>query len=145
MAEKTGTGAEIKTGEADPEFRRLLRIRKTQKAAKPTFARQESWKYVRVKPSWRRPHGIDNKMRVARRGWPRLVRIGYSTPRRVRGLHPSGLELVTVHNEFDLELVNPGNQLAMIAHTVGGRKRARIIRLAKERGIVIMNPPGAKQ
>ena len=30
---------------------------------KPKFRRQESWRYKRVPDKWRRPHGIDSKMR----------------------------------------------------------------------------------
>ena len=56
---------------------------------KPGFERQESWRYKRLKPNWRRPKGIDNKMRRKIKGWPATVNVGYRGPKVVRGLHPS--------------------------------------------------------
>ncbi|MDG7039035.1 MAG: 50S ribosomal protein L32e, partial [Nitrososphaerota archaeon] len=47
---------------------------------KPKFLRQESWRYKKLKPNWRKPKGIDNKMRLQEKGWPPLVKVGYRTP-----------------------------------------------------------------
>ena len=43
---------------------KMLELRKVMKKREPDFIRQESWRYVRVKESWRRPRGIDSKMRL---------------------------------------------------------------------------------
>ncbi len=122
------------------EKRRLLNIRKQQKRTKPDFIRQESWRYKRVKPSWRRPRGIDNKMRSERKGWPASVKVGYRSPKRVRGFHPSGFEEIMIYNEYDLDFVNPSNQVVRIGHTVGRRKRVLIVQRADELGVYIVNP-----
>ncbi len=120
--------------------RRLLNIRKQQKRTKPDFIRQESWRYKRVKPSWRRPRGIDSKMRSERKGWPASVKVGYRSPKRVRGFHPSGFEEIMIYNEYDLDFVNPSNQVVRIGHTVGRRKRVLIVQRADELGVYIVNP-----
>jgi len=112
------------------------------KRKRPHFVRQESWRYVRVKENWRRPRGIDSKMRLKVKGWPRCPEVGYRGPRAVRGLHPSGFEEVLVHNVEELQKVDPERQAVRIAHTVGGRKRAEIVAEAERLGITVLNPRG---
>jgi len=122
------------------ENRRLLNIRKRQKRTKPSFVRQESWRYKRVKPSWRRPRGIDSKMRDERKGWPASVKVGYRSPKGVRGFHPSGFEEIMIYNEYDLDFINPSNQVVRIGHTVSRKKRVLIVQRADELGVYIVNP-----
>jgi len=124
------------------ETARLLKLRERMKRKRPHFVRQESWRYVRVKENWRRPRGIDSKMRLKVKGWPRCPEVGYRGPRAVRGLHPSGFEEVLIHNVEELQKVDPERQAVRIAHTVGGRKRAEIIAEAERLGITVLNPRG---
>ncbi len=124
------------------ETARLLKLRERMKRKRPRFVRQESWRYVRVKENWRRPRGIDSKMRLKVKGWPRCPEVGYRGPRAVRGLHPSGFEEVLVHNVEELQKVDPERQAVRIAHTVGGRKRAEIVAEAERLGITVLNPRG---
>mgnify|MGYP000117785271 CR=1 FL=1 len=123
------------------EKRRALQIRERLKKKKPNFVRQESWRYVRLKESWRRPKGLDNKMRRKIKGWPATVNTGYRSPKKARGLHPSGYEEVLVRNPDDLEKIDPAFQVARIASTVGMKKKAQIILRASEKGIHVLNPP----
>ncbi|MCW4038930.1 MAG: 50S ribosomal protein L32e [Candidatus Bathyarchaeota archaeon] len=116
----------------------MLSLRETLKAKKPEFNRQESWRYKRVKPSWRRARGLDSKMRTKRKGWPKSVDHGYRSPKSVRGLHPSGFEDVIVHNVKDLDEIT-SDQAARIGHTVGRRKRADIVERAEELKIYVLN------
>ena len=122
-----------------PEVERALKIRMEIKSRKPEFIRQESWRYVRVKESWRRPRGIDSKMRLRKKGRPPLVSIGYRGPKLARGLHPTGFKEVIVYNVKDLESVNPDVEAIRIASTVGRRKRLEIIKRADELGIKVLN------
>ena len=108
---------------------------------KPDFVRQESWRYKRVKSSWRRPRGEDSKMRKKKGGWPKSAEVGYRSPKKVRGLHPSGLEEVIVNSLKDLEKVN-SKQAVRIGHTVGMKKRITIIERAKKDNLRILNPRG---
>lgn len=120
---------------------RMLSLRETLKGKKPDFTRQESWRYKRVKPSWRKPRGIDSKMRIKKKGWPKSVDTGYRSPKGVRGLHPSGFEEVIVYTVEGLEGINP-NQAVRIGHTVGRRKRAEIIERAEELKVPVLNKRG---
>ncbi len=123
-----------------PDRGQALKVRERVKAKKPDFRREESWRYKRLKPSWRKPRGVDSKMRKSVKGWPRSPGAGYRGPRGARGLHPSGYGEVLVHSVDDVEGVDPETQAARIAHTVGERKRLDISARAKERGIRILNP-----
>ncbi|ALV61938.1 LSU ribosomal protein L32e [Thermococcus sp. 2319x1] len=123
------------------EKARLLRIRAKLKRKKPRFLRQEWWRFPKFKndPKWRRPKGIDSKMRLKLKGKARSPSIGWSSPKAVRGLHPSGYEEVLVHNVKELETIDPTRQAARIARTVGKKKRLMIIERAKELGIKVLN------
>ncbi len=120
--------------------RALLKLRADLKKRRPDFVRQESWRYKRVKSSWRRPRGKDSKMRLGMGGWPRLVKIGYRSPRKIRGYHPSGLKELVVHRPEELNSVDPGEFAVRIAHDVGLRKRIKILDKAKELDIRVLNP-----
>jgi len=114
--------------------------RKRLKARIPKLLRQESWRYKRIKESWRRPRGVTNRTRRGRRGWPKRVSVGYKTPSKWRHLHPSGLREVNVDRVADLEGLDAKECVARISHTVGERKRVAIINRAKELQIRIVNP-----
>ena len=114
------------------EKKRLLRTRARINKKRPHFKRFESWRLVRVKDQWRKPRGIDNKMRTEEQGWPKSVKVGYRGPAAVRGLHSSGMEEVMVWNTKDLEKVDPETQVARIGGSVGGRKREAILEKAEE-------------
>jgi large subunit ribosomal protein L32e len=111
---------------------------------RPEFVRQESWRYVRIHPEWRKPKGVDNKVRRQDKGWPALVRVGYRGPLESRGLHPSGHIEVLVYRPADLEGLVPGRNVARIGGTVGAKKREHILARANELGIRVVNPTGLR-
>jgi large subunit ribosomal protein L32e len=119
--------------------RDLLTLRSRVKKSKPAFMRPESWRNIRLKESWRRPRGLDHKMRRKIKGWPPTVNVGYRGPKVARGLHPSGHEEVLISNVVELGKIDSKTQAVRIAHTVGKRKRVKIIAEARKKKIAILN------
>ncbi len=107
---------------------------------KKRFKRQEHARYKKLGEKWRRPRGKTSKMRRYEKGKPAMPSIGYKSPRRGRGLHPSGYEDVIINNLDELESLDPLRQAGRIASTVGARKRELMLKRAKELGIKILNP-----
>jgi large subunit ribosomal protein L32e len=123
----------------------LLRARKKVSATRPKFVRQESWRYIRLAENWRKPKGIDNKMRKQVSGVPPLVKVGYRGPKKARGLHPSGYKDKLIHNIRDLEKLDHKTDAARIGHSVGRRKRIDIVNKADALGIKVLNKGNVTQ
>jgi large subunit ribosomal protein L32e len=125
--------------------REALKLRARARNKKPKFVRAESWKYDRFSLSWRKPRGLDNKIRRKIKGWPPGPSMGYKGPKIARFLHPSGYREVIVFNVEGLSNIDPNTQAVRIAHTVGKRKRALIIAEAKNLGLKILNLKVSKE
>ena len=134
-----------KTDKKPSPSRDALKVRARAKNKKPAFIRAESWKYDRFSLSWRKPRGLDNKIRRKIKGWPPGPSVGYKGPKIARGLHPSGYREVMVYNTELLSTIDPNTQAVRIAHTVGKRKRAIIIAEAKKMNLKILNVKVSKK
>jgi len=106
----------------------------------PRFRRQESWRYGRISTSWRRPKGLDNKMKKEIKGVPPRVKVGYRTPKTIRGVHPSGLQSVYVSNVPQLEKIFDEDVIIVISSRVGKRAKRAITDRATSLGIRVSNP-----
>lgn len=126
----------------NPEMRRLLSVRGEIDDRRPKFVRTASHRYYRIGrwESWRSPKGIQSKQRRHYGYRPKVVSIGYGSPARTRGLTPTGFHPVIVHTASDLEGLEPHREAALIARTVGTRRRLVIEEACRKLGIHILNP-----
>ncbi len=106
---------------------------------KPKFVRCKGQHMNRLGDKWRKPRGIDSKMRGSVFGKQKMPKVGYGGDSSYRGLHPSGYEEVTVHRPKDLNDMDPSVQAARVSGKVGLQKKERILAKADELGIKILN------
>jgi len=116
-----------------------LAARKLLKRRKPKFLRQDGHKKLRLGNKWRKPKGIQNKMRLKLRGYRRNVSKGFKSPRSVRGMSSTGLEMIKVFTKVELDRVDPATLGVIVASTVGKKKRLDILKSAIEKNITIIN------
>ena len=106
------------------------------------FRRFQADRFMRIQnTSWRKPKGIDSKVRRRYRGFDRSPKIGYGTRASQRHVLPNGFKKFRVHNvsELDVLLMQNRTYAAEIAHNVGARKRIAIVERAKQLDIKLLN------
>ncbi len=86
------------------ETKRLLKLRKEIQKKKPSFRRIESWRYKRVNGGWRKARGIDSDTRQKLKSGVKSPNVGYRAPRKVRGLHPSGLQEIMSFSDANTKI-----------------------------------------
>ncbi|KAK6359669.1 Scaffold-type E3 ligase [Orbilia brochopaga] len=114
------------------------------KKHKKRFNRHQSDRFMCVAPSWRKPKGIDNRVRRRFKGQAAMPKIGYGSNKKTRHMMPSGHKAFLVHNANDVDLLLMHNHTfaAEISHAVSSRKRIEIIAKAKKLGVKVTNPKG---
>jgi large subunit ribosomal protein L32e len=92
------------------------------------FKRHQSDRYKTVKEAWRKPKGIDNRVRRRFKGQLPMPKIGYGSCK------------ATNQKELEMLVMHTSGYAAEVAHNVSARKRMEIVKKAKELGIKITNP-----
>lgn len=62
------------------------------------FIRHQSDRYVKLKSNWRKPKGIDNRVRRRFKGLYLMPKIGYGSATKTRHVCPDGFKKFLVHN-----------------------------------------------
>jgi len=118
---------------------KTLNLRKKMKKKRPEFKRQEIHVQKILKKKWRRPRGKHSKLRKHVKARGRRPGPGYGSPRAARGLDPLGYRLVRVFRPDDLDVINRKEERALIASTVGRKKRFEILKKAEKMNIKVKN------
>jgi large subunit ribosomal protein L32e len=116
-----------------------MELRKNMNRKRPSFRRVESWRYKRVKDSWRKARGIDSKTRKKKKSGVKSPTIGYRGPKKVRSLHPSGYEEVRISTLDDLTNLNKNKHALKISGKLGAKKRIVLTDYCQKRGFKILN------
>ncbi|MFQ6633760.1 hypothetical protein Gotur_010442 [Gossypium turneri] len=91
--------------------------------------------------NWRRPKGIDSRVRRKFKGCTLMPNIGYGSDKKTRHYLPNGFKKFVVHNVQELELLMMHNRTycAEIAHDVSTKKRKQIVERAAQLDVVVTN------
>jgi len=121
-------------------IRPLTKGRVEKKRAKK-FIRHQSDRYHKLKPNWRKPKGIDNRVRRRYKGQYKMPNIGYGTNKNTKHVCPDGFKKFLVHNVKELEVLLMMNRTfsAEIAHGVSSKKRKTIVERAAQLAIRVTN------
>mmetsp|Transcript_20894 Transcript_20894/g.31004 ORF Transcript_20894/g.31004 Transcript_20894/m.31004 type:complete len:135 (-) Transcript_20894:51-455(-) len=106
------------------------------------FARHFSNRFIRIRNSgWRRPKGIDSRVRRKFKGSIPMPNIGYGSNRKTRNILPCGFKKFSVHNVKELEMLLMHNRkyAAEIATQVSAKQRKVLLARAAELDIKVLN------
>uniref|UniRef100_A0A8C7X136 60S ribosomal protein L32 n=1 Tax=Oryzias sinensis TaxID=183150 RepID=A0A8C7X136_9TELE len=135
-------------------LRPLTKPRLIKKRTKK-FIRHQSDRYVKIKvwglyklqifvflQNWRKPRGIDNRVRRRFKGQMLMPNIGYGSNKKTKFILPTGFKKFLVHNVKELEVLMMSNKThcAEIAHNVSSKNRKVIVERAAQLAIKITNP-----
>jgi len=109
---------------------------------KPKFLRTDWHKKIRLgrgvkkNQKWHGAKGRQNKFRLNRKGRGQRPKVGWGATLDTKGF-VNGMEAVRVENIKEMEAVKKGQ--GVIIASVGGKKKAEIIKKANEMKLVILN------
>ena len=115
--------------------------RKIVKKKTSSFPRFHSDRWKRVKASWRKPKGIDSRVRRKFKGNILMPSIGYGSNKKTKHMLPDGFYKFQVKNVADLEMLLMHNEkyAAEIASAVSAKNRKEIIERAQQLNVKVVN------
>lgn len=90
------------------------------------------------KQVWRSPKGRDNKMREKRKGYPKVVSVGYEKEKDLRG-KINGKDPITITKVSELGLVEGKKDKIAVIGKVGKKRKMEIAKKAQEKKIELAN------
>jgi len=121
-----------------------VKTKKILKKRRAKFLRHHSERHIRLgaQETYRKPKGIDCRMRRRFSGTRPMAKIGYGSDKKTKFLRPNHYYTFLVHNVKDLEVLLMHNRThtAEIAHPVSFRTRKEIVARAKQLDIKVTNP-----
>ncbi|KAM9983624.1 hypothetical protein ACTFIY_000336 [Dictyostelium cf. discoideum] len=119
-------------------------INRTKIVKKKTtkFNRFQSDLFKRVGASWRKPRGIDNRVRRRFSGSCAMPSIGFGSTKATKDVCPDGFKSFVIRNVQELEVLLMQNRryAAVIFHGVSAKSRKAIVGRAAELNIKVTTP-----
>merc|ERR1739847_87817 len=105
------------------------------------FTRHQSDRYKKLTRNWRKPKGIDNRVRRRFKGMYVMPNIGFGSAKTTKHMLPIGFRKVLVHNVKELEVLMMQNKkfCAEIAHGVSAKNRKVLVERAQQLCIRVTN------
>ncbi|XP_011798908.1 PREDICTED: 60S ribosomal protein L32-like [Colobus angolensis palliatus] len=122
-------------------FRLLMKPKVVKKRTK-LFIRHQSEQYVKIKCNWRKPRGINNRVRRRFKGQIFMPNIGYGSNKKTKHMLPCGFQKFLVPSVKELEVLLMCNKppCAEIAHSTSSEKRKAIMERAAQLAIRVTHP-----
>lgn len=121
--------------------RPLKKVKVVKKRLKKFDRFQSDRKPGSIKTSWRKPKGIDNRVRRRFKGAIGMPNIGFGSNKKTKHILPNGFQKFIVSSVKDLDLLLMHNRTfcAEIAHNVGVSKRKLIVERAAQLNVNVIN------
>merc|ERR1712018_911365 len=105
------------------------------------FTRHQIDRYKKLTRNWRKPKGIDNRVRRRFKGMYVMPSIGFGSAKTTKHMLPTGFRKVLVHNMKELEVLMMQNKkfCAEIAHGVSAKNRKALVERAQQLCIRVTN------
>lgn len=106
------------------------------------FIRHQADQFKRIaRSSWRKPKGIDGRIRRRFKGSIPMPSVGYGSNKETRNIHPHGFKTVVINNVKELEMLMMHNRTyaATVAHSVSSRVRRDIVGRAEQLAVRVTN------
>ncbi|CAK9104480.1 unnamed protein product [Durusdinium trenchii] len=98
------------------------------------FTRFQADHFKRMNPAWRKPRGIDGRVRRRFKGSTLMPKIGYGSDKKTRFRLKNGFYKFVVRCPADLEMLLMHNEkyCVEVAHNIGAKKRKEIVERADQ-------------
>merc|ERR1719203_2228361 len=105
------------------------------------FPRFQADRFKKMGQSWRKPRGIDGRVRRKFKGSTLMPNIGYGSDKKTRFRLQNGFYKFVVQAPADLEMLLMHNEkyAVEIAHNVGAKKRKEIVERADQLRLFVTN------
>lgn len=106
------------------------------------FIRHQADQFKRISyATWRKPKGIDGRVRRRFKGAIPMPSIGYGSDKQTRNILPNGFKTVVINNVSELEMLMMHNRTysATVAKSVSKRVREQIVERAEQLAIRVNN------
>ena len=98
----------------------------------------------KLTPNWRRPRGIDCRVRRQYKGNKPLVKVGYKNSLKTRHVLPNGFKKMLLRNVQDVELLLMNNRVyaGELASNLSAASKKKIVQRAAELNVKLTNASG---